>query len=86
MTKVWTVKRLIAAAEDSVNCEVRPVSLMSNMPCNINRVTWTRKGAMKRREGVTIWEDGTIHRNDVEPHLCTKMRPQDAARVLKLEQ
>jgi len=77
---VWTVKKLVAAAKASPLCEVRPVSERFDVPCNINRLTKTGR----RKEGVTIYEAGTIHRNDIRADLRINMRPQDAAKVLKL--
>jgi len=79
---MWTVKKLVRIAKETPNIEWRPVSQNFDVPCNLNRLT----KAGKRKEGVTIYEDLTIHRNDVRLDLCTRMRPQDAARVLGLKE
>ena len=78
---VWTVKKLVLAAKESPVCEVRPVSERFDVPCNINRLN--PKG--RREVGVTIYEDGTIERNDIALNLRVNMRPQDAARLFGLE-
>jgi hypothetical protein len=79
--KVWTVKRLIAAASESPNLRVRRSNERFDLPCQINRVT--PKGRVM--EGVTIYEDHTIHRNDIPLDHCVGLRPQDAARLFKLQ-
>jgi len=72
--RLWTVRRLVRAAQ-AAGLRCAQITYRYEFPMTISS---------PKHGSVTIWEDNTIVRTDIDPSLAKRMRPVEAAQLLGL--